>query len=75
MTPVSMYYYKDMVNGKIKGTRGKFTGWTERGGLLNARYAIFQNRRGAVLVPEYALTPESKKRVRDAEVTQANRHP
>jgi hypothetical protein len=53
------YTYKDFSTGKIRWTRGKFSGW-QRGGPLNAWYAVFQNPRGAVLVPEYCLTLESK---------------
>ena len=29
-----MYTYKDFVTGKIKRTRGKFHGWSERTGTL-----------------------------------------
>jgi hypothetical protein len=58
-----MYTYKDFVSGKIKRTRGKFDGWTEPTGLLNARYAIFKNPLGVVMVPEYLLMPETKTKI------------
>ncbi len=58
-----MYSYKDFSTGLIKRTRGKFAGWTEPTGLVKARYAIFQNRAGDVLVPEYCLTPETRLRI------------
>lgn len=57
-----MFTYKDFITGKIKRTRGKFAGWT-KGGPLNANYAIFQNPRGAILVPEYLLTVETRNRI------------
>jgi len=61
-----MYTYKDFATGKIKRTRGEFYGWT-RGGLLNARHAIFKNPKGAVLVPIYLLTPETEAAIADIE--------
>lgn len=57
-----MYSFRDFASGRTKRTRGKFVGWT-RGGPLNARYAIFQNRASDVLVPEYCLTAETRKRI------------
>lgn len=59
-----MYAYKDFVSGKIKRTRGKFSNWSERTGPLNARYAIFVNKKGVVCVPEYLLTKETKERLK-----------
>lgn len=58
------FTYRDFISLKIKRTRGKFAGWTS-GGLLMAKYAIFQNRCGQVIVPEYLLTVETKKRLRE----------
>ena len=58
-----MYTYKDFATGKIRKTRGKFSGWTRPTGLLKARYAIFSNPGGDVLVPEYLLTAETKERI------------
>jgi len=55
-----MYTYKDFVTGRIKRTRGKFYGWSERTGPLHVRYAMFQNPRGWVNVPAYLLTAETK---------------
>ena len=59
-----MYTYRDIVDtNKIRRTRGKFVGWTEPTGLLQAPYAIFQNRCSDVLVPKYLLTPETVERI------------
>jgi hypothetical protein len=60
------YTYKDIAaeNGRIRFTRGRFAGFTEPTGLLNVRYAIFQNPRSSVLVPEYTLTRETKEAIR-----------
>ena len=58
-----MNTYKDFVTGRIKRTRGVFSGWTPNQGLLNARYAIFKNPKGVVLVPEYCLTKETKEKI------------
>lgn len=55
-----MNTYKDFVTGKIRYTRGKFSGWTKPSGPLKVHYAIFNNPRGVVLVPEYCLTPETR---------------
>jgi hypothetical protein len=59
-TAVTKHTYKDFETRKKRWTRGKFVGW-QRGGPLNVQYAVFQNRRGAVLVPEYCLTSETRK--------------
>lgn len=58
-----MYTYKDFASGKIKRTRGRFSNWSDPTGPLNARYAIFANKKGAVCVPEYLLTKETKERI------------
>lgn len=55
-----MFTYTDFSTRKIKRTRGTFAGWTQPTGLLKARYAIFKNPRGTVLVPCYLLTAETK---------------
>ena len=52
--------YKDFATGAIKRTRGRFDRW-ERGGPLNAWYAVFRNPCGVVLVPEYCLTLETRR--------------
>lgn len=53
------YYYKDIADGKIHYTRGKFVGWTKPTGLIKARYAIFQTRATELLIPKYLLTKET----------------
>jgi hypothetical protein len=60
------YTYKDIAaeNGRIRFTRGRFAGFTEPTGLLNVRYAIFQNSRSSVLMPGYVLTRETKEAIR-----------
>ena len=55
--------YKDFVTGKPKWTRGQFREWTDRQGPLNARYAVIERGRSALLIPEYCLTPESKRAI------------
>ena len=55
------YFFKDFTTGKIRYTKGTFSGWTPKQGLVNARYAIFVNPKGTVYVPEYCLTKETKK--------------
>lgn len=35
-----MYTYKDFITGKIRKTRGKFSGWTEPTGFLKVPYAM-----------------------------------
>ncbi len=59
-TAINRYTYKDFQTGKKRWTRGRFAGWGQ-GGPLNVRYAIFQTRRIALLVPEYCLSPETRK--------------
>ena len=54
------YTYKDFQAGKIHTTSGKFKGWTDRTGLLNVRYAIFQRPKSSLFVPEYCLTKETR---------------
>ena len=60
-----MYTYKDFETGKLRRTRGKFAGWTRQTGALNARYARFRNRYSEVLVPDYCLTPETRRAIRE----------
>ncbi len=50
---------------RLRWTAGKFCGWTPKQGLLNIRYAIFRRKSDDVLVPEYALTKESKAVIRE----------
>ncbi len=57
-----MYSYRDFATQKLKHTRGKFSHW-ENGGPLNVRYAVFANRCSDVLVPEYSLTAETKRKI------------
>ena len=54
------YYYKDFVTGKVRYTRGKFIGWSERTGPLHVHYAMFQLPSTYVNVPCYCLTAETK---------------
>ena len=61
------YTYKDFVTGKTRRTFGKFVGWSEPTGPLNARYAMFKTPRTYVNVPGYCLTKESKERLRELE--------
>jgi hypothetical protein len=58
---MTKYKYKDFATGKPHWTRKQFIGWTEKTGLLNVRYAIFNSRGGDLLVPEYCLSADSKK--------------
>lgn len=58
-----MFTYRDFITGKLCKTRGRFSGWTEPIGPLKARYAIFSNPKGEVLVPEYLLTKETKQAI------------
>ena len=53
------YTFKDFVTGKIKRTRGKFAGWVTDG--MDIRRAVFELPSGEHYVPEYCLTPETKK--------------
>jgi len=64
-----MYTYKDFITGKIRKTRGKFSGWTEPTGFLKVPYAIFKNPRGTVLVPKYLLTKETHEQLRREETS------
>lgn len=59
-----MYAYKDFITGKLRHTRGTFRGFTEQTGVLSVKYAIFQNPRGSLLVPEYLLSKETKELLR-----------
>lgn len=52
--------YKDFVTGKIRFTRGEFSGWTKGTGIIGAKYAVFHNRSVDVMVPEYLLTNETR---------------
>ena len=62
MTTGIIYTYKDFQTGRRRWTRGKFTGW-QQGGILNARFAVFQTRRSTLFVPEYCLMPETKQAI------------
>ena len=57
------YTYKDFVTGKIRRTRGKFIGWSDRTGPLNVHYAMFKTPKTYVNVPFYSLTKETKERL------------
>ena len=57
------YFYRDSVTGKARYTRGRFTGWSEPSGLLQARYARFETPRGQVFVPVYALLAETRQKL------------
>jgi hypothetical protein len=56
------YTYKDITTGRTRFTRGVFVGW-QTGGLLNVKHAEFHTQRGCLFVPEYCLTPETKKQL------------
>ena len=56
-----MIVYKDFVTGKRRFTRGTFAGWTKPAGFLKVRYAIIKRRCSNLLIPEYSLTPDSRK--------------
>jgi hypothetical protein len=58
-----MYTYKDFITGNIKKTRGEFSRWSEPTGPLSTRYAIFENPKGVVAVPEYLLTKETREKL------------
>jgi len=62
-----MYTYKDLSTGKVRRTMGTFNNWSTPTGPLNARYAIFANKRGVVCIPEYLLTKESKEKIKELE--------
>ena len=57
------YTYKDFATGKLHKTSGKFEGWTDETGPLNARYAIFHRPRSSLFIPEYCLTKETRQRI------------
>ena len=63
------YIYKDWDRDgkltKIRRTRGKFVGFCKDTSLINARMAIFKNPKGDILIPEYLLTKETRKRILD----------
>lgn len=65
-----MYTYKGIITGKIIRTRGRFAGWSEPTGLANVRHAMFQTRRGYLLIPPYLLTAETKAAI--AKIEEAN---
>lgn len=54
------YAYKDFATGRPTYTRGSFTGWL-KGGPLDVFYAVFVCRRTEIMVPEYCLTPETRR--------------
>lgn len=55
------YTYKDFETGKPKWTKGRFREWTEPTGLLNVRYAVIDRGASTLFIPEYCLTPDSKR--------------
>jgi hypothetical protein len=57
------YTYKEFASGKMRWTRGRFSGW-KRGGPLNVKYAMFQTRRSTLFIPEYCLTREALNAIR-----------
>ena len=57
------YTFKDFVTGKIRRTRGKFIGWSNRTGKLNVPYATFKTPKTFIHVPFYLLTKETKERL------------
>lgn len=59
-----MYTYKDIGTGKIRKTHGEFSGW-QKGGILGAQCAVFQNARSVIYIPVYLLTPETKAKIGD----------
>lgn len=59
---MTKFTYKDFVTGKPKFTRGRFICW-QKGGPLNAKYAVFQLPRSELYVPIYCLTDEAKRRI------------
>ena len=60
MTDSTRYYYRDFITGKLRYTRGRFTGWTKPTGPLNVRYAQFERGSDWLFVPYYLLTSETK---------------
>lgn len=61
------YTYKDFGTGKLRFTRSTFSGWTNPGGLLNVRYAIFSRRSDDLLIPEYLLTSKTREAITELE--------
>lgn len=57
------YTYSNFATGKLHKTSGKFQGWTDKTGLLNVRYAIFQRPKSSLFIPEYCLTKETRERL------------
>ena len=53
------YYYRDIITNKLRRTRGIFAGWIVDG--LDIRRAVFVLKRGEWLIPDYCLTPETRK--------------
>jgi len=53
-------WYRDLVTGKLRYTRGVFAGWTEPIGPLSVPYAVFQRPQTSLFVPAYLLTPETR---------------
>jgi len=68
VTKSKAYTYRDFVTGKTKRTYGKFYGWSEKTGVLNVRYAIFECPCTFVNVPEYCLTQETKRKIEEIEM-------
>ncbi len=62
-----MITYMDFLTGKKRSTRGKFTGWRSGKGFLCVRFAIIERQRSVLLIPEYLLTPSSRKSLKDQE--------
>lgn len=60
--PKPKHFYRDILTGKLRYTRGDFSHWT-RGGPFDAWYAVFVLRRGALMVPEWCLTTETCKTI------------
>ena len=55
----SRIYYHDFVTGELHYTRRKFIKW-QRGGIMNAWGAVLASRGGAMFIPVYLLTRESR---------------
>jgi hypothetical protein len=55
------YTYRDFETKKPRWTRGQFREWTEPTGLLNVRYAVIDRERSELFIPEYCLTPETRR--------------
>lgn len=54
------YAYRDIATGKVKRTRGRFVGFTDPTGPFLTCYAIFQNERSTLYVPQRDLTAETR---------------